>query len=178
LRWTNSSDFWRAIKERHPSALTIARRPRISRGDPLKSPDSYLTNRAVPDLPPRIKTSFLRRHTSSPSSSSLANRTSDAPHELLELPFRGAQFRILHNTFPRTQHQFQANMYLHTPKRESEFPELSTLSKYRRMLLPSLTATPIPFTPDCLCLSVSVHPKLRGCHCKVAFKPTDVQRIT
>lgn len=177
MRWANRSDFWRAIKERHPFALTITRRPRISRANPLKSLDGYHTNRVVPDLPPRIKTSFLHRHASSPSSSSLANGTSDAPHQLLELPFHGDRF--LDNTFPRTQHQFQANMYLHTPKRESEFPKLCTLSKYRRMLLPGLTATPIMSVYPGLSLPVSVSsPQAARMPLQSPFKPTDVQRIT
>jgi hypothetical protein len=107
----HNSDFWRAMKERHPFALTFARGPRNSTSRP--KPKAAPSTPRTPIFPPRISKSFLRGHASTPSSSRSCNIDSLALPDLAHPSNR--DLWLHHNTFPR-----RAPVYLHTPKRDLE----------------------------------------------------------
>jgi hypothetical protein len=123
-------DFWRALKERHPFALTFARGPRSSTGttspmlSPIKSEHrprqriSFPHMKLAPILPSRrIRLSFLRRQPS--ISHPLPPPT--APTPPLQLPqytYPHNDLRMHHHTYPHTHHQswnYTPRIYLHTP---------------------------------------------------------------
>ena len=141
------SDFWRALKERHPFALTFARGPRKGRGaSEVKDmgPVVYPSARLPPILPNRISFSFIRRQSSKPQQSPtrpgslISNLSLQSP----ELSHQRNSQRLIHNhTFPRSYYQNSASnsprIYLHTPQCEIDGDERIIREYRRRMSLPS-----------------------------------------
>ena|SRR5277367_6238134 len=145
----DDSDFWRALKERHPFALTFARGPRSTGPkSPMMSPVkeeqrtrqriSFPQIKLAPILPSRkIRLSFLRRQ----PSSSTTFPPSGTPTPLLQLPqytYPRNDLRIHHHTYPSRQHQswdHAPRIYLHTPT--WELPGEEGRAARRRLSLPS-----------------------------------------
>src|SRR5271170_915196 len=143
-------DFWRALKERHPFALTFARGPRSSTGttspmlSPIKSEHRPRQRISFPQMKPapirpsrRIRLSFLRRQPS--ISHPLPPPTAPTPpFQLPQYTYPHNDLRMHHHTYPRTPHQswnYTPRIYLHTPTWELSGEEGSEAR--RRLSLPS-----------------------------------------
>jgi hypothetical protein len=156
----DSSDFWRAIRERHPFALTFARGPRPSFQDDLPRQineckmtprNGFPSSKLAPILPSKIRLSFLRRQPST-SVSQPSPPPADNPFRqqqpLLQLPeftFRRNDL-YPHHTYPRSHHSltYTPRVYLRTPQWELDGDTSTPPSRrlnYRRFSLPT---TPNP----------------------------------
>lgn len=147
-------DFWRALKERHPFALSIARGPK----KPSKSTTStsqskrssfgfrFPLHKLPPILPSRIRDSLLRRQsTPQPLIGTTAAATTPTLAEsptiqLPEFAFRRPDLDQVHHTFPRSQSA--PRVYLHTPQWEIDGtpPPPPSAREFRRFSLPSTIA--------------------------------------
>ena len=151
---TDDRDFWRAIRERHPFALTFARGPRplfqvdLPRriNENKMTPQSGFPNsKLAPILPSKFRLSFLRRQTSTVVPE--PPRDNPPPHQqpqlqLPEFTFRRNELHH-HHTHPRSHHHslpYTPRIYLHTPQCElvgETPPPPSRHINYRRMSCPT-----------------------------------------
>jgi hypothetical protein len=163
-------DFWRALKERHPFALTFARGPR-TRTSALIEPEianeskvGFPRHTLSPVLTSKLRLSFLHRPRPQKPIHSATISTPEPPLQLPELPFRRNDIRIhhQHNSFPRSHQNRRSSIssprvYLHTPQRELDRQETrpppSRRSYGRRLSLPT---TPSPAVNSAMHMPVSV----------------------
>ena len=156
----DDSDFWRAIRERHPFALTFARGPRPSFQIDLPQcineckmtpRNGFPSSKLAPILPSKIRLSFLRRQPSTSAGQLPPDNPSHQQQPSLQLPefaFRRNDPHH-HQTYPRSHHlslTFTPRVYLHAPQWELDgdtSPPPSRELNYRRMSLPT---APIPST--------------------------------
>lgn len=154
----DGSDFWRAIRERHPFALTFARGPRPSfqvdlpqqiNESKMTPRNGFPSSKLAPILPSKIRLSFLRRQPSTLVSQPPPPPPADNhPHQqpslqLPEFTFRQNDLHH-HHTYPRSHHHsltYTPRVYLHTPQRELDSdtsPPPSRRLDFRRMSLPTI----------------------------------------
>jgi hypothetical protein len=153
----DSSDFWRAIRERHPCALTFARGPRPSleidlpeqiNGSKMTPRNGFPSSKLAPILPSKFRLSFLRRQPS--TSVSPKPPLDNAPHQrqtslqLPEFTFRRNHLHHYH-TYPRSHHHsltYIPRVYFHTSQLEfngdTSPPPSRGLNYHRRMSLPTI----------------------------------------
>ena len=148
---SDNSDFWRALKERHPFALTFARGPR-TRNPALTESEAANESKVgisrQTALPFKLRFSFLRRPRTQNSNQTETEITPEPQLQLPELSFRRNDIRVHqhHNSFPRSYQKRRSStssprVYLHTPQRELEKlesrPPPSRRSYMRRFSLPT-----------------------------------------
>jgi hypothetical protein len=158
-RVSDVRDFWRALKERHPFALSIARGPKKPRtsATPTSNPNKlslslgFPLGKLPPILPSRLRLSFLNRQSSTPltpqpligTTAVTPTASSSPPIQLPELAFRRTDLENPYHTFPRSQ--LSPRIYLHSPQWEIDGtpPPSSATRDTHRYSLPN-TVVPSP----------------------------------
>jgi len=141
----DNRDFWRAMRERHPFALTLARGPRKMNTSTVEltkmtPKGGWPTSKLAPILPSRLRFSFMPQ-----SSSDVLEQQGSTPTSSSQLSEFGAvrsdRKTVYCNTYPPTNyHRHSLNaprVYLHTPTWELE----ERNEKRRRMSLPTTPNT-------------------------------------